>query len=418
LALNIYLAFGVVAFNAQTVLLGPILNELARDFDVTLDEIASVITNGSVGYAVALILVAPLGDLLPRRSLVIWMSLVVAAATLGRGLSRNLFELQLASLLAGFGAVASMLFFPIIADLAPPERIGSALGIALSGRFIGLLAGRVYSGAIAEYASWPISFYSFSIIMVLYTVSAFFLLPDIHPVRRDLTYFGLLKSMFTLFVECPIIFVLAFVNCNVSAIFSAFWTVSTFLLGNFYGCNPFEIGLLALIGLAGALLAPFMGKLSDRIGPFYSMLLGNMITTLAILLLLFAGQVHIAFVVVGMFLLDVGIPLTGVGSQTLAFDVDKTARNRISSLLLLGSILGFGVGASASSNIFVVWGWQGSMIYAVASCAVGFIAILIPGPHGDFWGISHYRRRHIKDNPEGNAENQNGVRHISGEREE
>ena len=51
----------------------PILNLLAHDFDVSYEESSYVPTMAQAGYAVGLLFLCPLGDLIKRRPFVLWL---------------------------------------------------------------------------------------------------------------------------------------------------------------------------------------------------------------------------------------------------------------------------------------------------------------------------------------------------------
>jgi hypothetical protein len=73
LALNVLFAFASAFTVADLYYTHPILNILAEYFDVSYEESASVPTLAQTGYAIGLFLLCPLGDLLRRRRLVLWL---------------------------------------------------------------------------------------------------------------------------------------------------------------------------------------------------------------------------------------------------------------------------------------------------------------------------------------------------------
>ena len=62
--------------------------------------------------------------------------------------------LAAASLAIGVLSVAPQVIMPIAADLAPAEERGRVVGTVLSGLLIGILMGRVVSGAVGERFGW------------------------------------------------------------------------------------------------------------------------------------------------------------------------------------------------------------------------------------------------------------------------
>lgn len=71
MALNILFAFAAGFTVANLYYTHPILNILARDFDVNYENVAQIPTVMQAGYAAGLLFLCPLGDLLPRRPFVV-----------------------------------------------------------------------------------------------------------------------------------------------------------------------------------------------------------------------------------------------------------------------------------------------------------------------------------------------------------
>jgi len=80
LSLNILFGFAGAFTVANLYYNHPILNILARDFNVTYEDSSLVPTLAQAGYATGLLLLCPLGDLLPRRPFT--LALVFFTATL------------------------------------------------------------------------------------------------------------------------------------------------------------------------------------------------------------------------------------------------------------------------------------------------------------------------------------------------
>ena len=80
MAMNVLFAFAAGFTVANLYYSHPILNILARDFDVPYEKVAQIPTVMQAGYAAGLLFLCPLGDLLPRRPFVV--GLVGVTATL------------------------------------------------------------------------------------------------------------------------------------------------------------------------------------------------------------------------------------------------------------------------------------------------------------------------------------------------
>ena len=116
--------------------------------------------------------------------------------------------------------------------------------------------------------------------------------------------------------------------------------------------------------------------MADRRGPRWVVTTG--IATLAcsyVLLwvgersgLSFAG--HIAVLLVGVILLDLGAQLTQVGNQTRIFGLVPSARSRLNTVYMTVYFAGAAVGSALSTIVWVRWKWDG-----VCAVALGLIAL-------------------------------------------
>lgn len=102
-----------------------------------------------------------------------------------------------------------------------------------------------------------------------------------------------------------------------SAIFTSFWVTLTFLLSEDpYNYNTLIIGLFGLVGMTGVCTAPFVGKSIDRIVPWCGVVLGNLLLTVSNLLLLGGAQTSIGFIIVAIFIMDIGQQFQQVESDS------------------------------------------------------------------------------------------------------
>lgn len=67
----------------------PILDVLAKDFNVTQERASIIPTCAQGGYAAGLLFICPLGDLIKRRGMVLWLMLFTSMMTLGLCLTKS-----------------------------------------------------------------------------------------------------------------------------------------------------------------------------------------------------------------------------------------------------------------------------------------------------------------------------------------
>lgn len=207
---------------------------------MSYSQVSTIPTLVQAGYATGLLLISPLGDLLPRRPLVLFTVTLSTALTIPLALTSNLRAFQALSYLVGISTVTPQILIPLAADLASVERRASAISIVLSGLLFGILLARVLSGIIAEFSSWRVVYYFSLGVQSLVLIGAYLLLPD-YPSKNKgwkergekapLTYGTIMGSMAKFAVTEPVLVQCTLVNLASAACFANFWVTLTFLLG-------------------------------------------------------------------------------------------------------------------------------------------------------------------------------------------
>src|SRR5882762_7391330 len=175
------------------------------------------------GYAVGIVLISPLGDLVKRRQLI--LLLVASSGTLAVGLSvtKSLHAFEALSFLLGVVSIVPQILLPLAADLAPPEHRASAISIVLSGFLFGILLARVLAGIVANFTTWRVVYYISVGGQYFVLVGAYLVLPDYPAKNQGLTYLNILTSMVKYAVTEPVVIQASIVFIASSACFSNFW---------------------------------------------------------------------------------------------------------------------------------------------------------------------------------------------------
>jgi MFS family permease len=158
-----------------------------------------------------------------RRQLILGLSIISIALTLGLAFAQNFVTFQVVSFFLGIVTCVPQIFMPLTGDLAPPERRGTALSITTSGLLLGVLYARVVAGLIANFVSWRVVYYVAIGLMSGVLVLLYFTLPDYPTKNKGLTYFNILLTM-AKFAATELILVQAALVSFVSmACFTNFW---------------------------------------------------------------------------------------------------------------------------------------------------------------------------------------------------
>ncbi|GAA4318800.1 MFS transporter [Compostibacter hankyongensis] len=333
----------------------PLLGALSRAFHVT-EEKASVINICSqAGYGLGLLLLVPLGDKVERRTLIVWMHLAAAVFLAAAAMATNVFWMDVASLAVGMASTACQVFIPLAAHLARDEERGNVIGVMMGGLLTGVLLSRTLSGVVADYFGWSVLYFIAAGLMLIMAVLMWYALPREAPAFKG-SYAALMRSLAGLFRTQPVVRESALIGGALFGAISAFWaTLAFFLEAPPYRYSLSVIGLFGVIGTGGALVSPYIGRITDRSGPFKPMRIGVVLMLLGYAVL-FAGTLSVWVVVAGVVLLDVGLQAAHVPNHARNYSLLPEARTRLNTIYMSSFFLGGTLGSSLGS---VAWNWKG-----------------------------------------------------------
>jgi predicted MFS family arabinose efflux permease len=351
----------------------PLLDTLGRSFGLAGGSAGLIVTVTQLGYAVGLVLVVPLGDLVDRRRLISGVSVLTSLALLGAALAPSFGLFQVASAAIGLTAVVAQVLVPLAAHLAADADRGRVLGRVMTGLLLGVLLARVAAGFVADALGWRALFGIAAGLMLAQAVALWLLLPPGRGEAR-LAYPALLRSVGRLVREEPLLRRRALYGMSVFGAFSVLWTGLPFLLARPpYGYGDTVIGLFGLLGVAGALTASFAGHLHDRgrsrigTGVFLSVVVGAFA--------LMGLVPHLLSVLVaGVVLLDLGTQGTHVLNQSIIYALRPEARSRLTTVYMTAFFLGGALGSAAAALALSRFGWAG---VAVAGAAFGVVGLSV-----------------------------------------
>lgn len=337
-------------------------------------------TAAQVGYALGLLLLLPLGDLLERRRLIVSLSVATALALVWLGASPNGASLLPAAFFVGTLSILAQILVPFSASLASDNERGQVVGMVMSGLLIGILLARTVAGLIAQAGTWRVVYFAASGAMLLQAFVLYRRLP-IWQDHNDLGYARLLRSVAELVREEPILRLRSVFGLLSFGSFSVLWTSMAFLLSHHYHYSSAVIGLFGLAGAAGALAATVAGRLSDRRRSRFST---GVATSLLVVswLAMWGGASHIALLVVGIIVLDVGAQGVHITNQGEIYRLRPEARSRLNSAYMVTYFVGGAVGSASSAAIYGSLGWDGVClvggIFAVLGSALWVATLFEP----------------------------------------
>jgi predicted MFS family arabinose efflux permease len=326
-----------------------------------------------VGYAFGLFLFIPLGDAVERRGLILALVLASAAALAGAALAPGAAWLALASLAVGVFSVVPHVAVPLAAHLAAPGERGRVIGLIMSGVLAGILLARTAAGLVGGALGWRAVYGLAASGMVVLALSLARLLPHAPP-ERSVRYPELLASLWTLVRREPELRQASLIGAMGFGAFSVFWTTLAFFLETPpYHWGAEGAGLFGLIGLAGALAAPVVGRVADRRGARFATGVALAVALASFALLALAGT-HLAGLIAGVVLLDVGVQSAHVSNLARVHALDPGARSRRNTVYMVSYFAGGALGTWLGVRAWVHLGWPGVCATGAAFVAAGLLA--------------------------------------------
>lgn len=323
------------------------------------------------GYAVGLLLLVPLGDLVERRRLIAVQFVVLAAALAFAALAPSTLALIAASLILGVAATVAQQIVPFAATLADDRTRGAAVGTVVSGILGGILLSRTIAGFVGSHFGWREMFWLGAPLALGAAALVRLILPRHHP-TQTIGYAAALRSLVHLLVEEPALRLAAATQAMLFASFIAFWTVlSLHLQEPAFGLGPEIAGLFGIIGASGILAAPLAGRVADKRGPHLVIAIAAAISLSS--WIAFAGWNTVAGLTVGVVLLDVGVNAALVSNQHLIFALRPEARSRLNTVFMTAMFIGGSFGSLGASWAYAHLSWLGVCGYGAALGTAGLL---------------------------------------------
>ncbi len=349
------LVFSLVAAAFTTVYITqPVLPILQLEFGVSPSMASLSVSAVILGIALANLPFGMLADRLAVRGLILAGGTVVAACGLFCATTEKLSFLVAARFLQGlFIPSLTTCLAAYLSGALPLERLNVVMGSYVSATVVGGLSGRLLGGWLHPPLHWRYAFVTSSLFLVAATLAAFLWLPREErpkwPSGETEGFLALLSRQ-----ELRRIFLVPFGGFFVFQ--SVFNYLPFYLSGPPFNASTQVITMMYLSYLIGVVMGPTAGKLSNRIGNGWTMILGSLIFALAIALTLIKSMVTVilalALVCAGHFAIHTSA--SGALNRKLSY-----SRGRANSLYVLAYYLGGVGGITLGGYAYGHAGWQG-----------------------------------------------------------
>jgi predicted MFS family arabinose efflux permease len=356
----------------------PLLPAIAAAFGVSDGAVTVLVTIPQIAYAIGLVLIVPLGDLLDRRRLIPVLLGFAGLALAAAAAAPSLAVLTVALAVGALASVVVQVLLPFAALLARPAERGHVVGLVMTGTLAGALLARTLSGLLAALGGWRLPFAfaaALSLAMALVLLRAL-------PARRppaSVRYHRLLASVGRLIRdEAALRQRMVYGACGFAG-FTLIWTTLPFALSAApWHLGSGAIGLFGLAGIAGALGARGIGRRHDR-GQ------GRAATGAMLLAILFAwpvlllGDHWLPAMALGLILIDLGVQGQNVLSQGVIYALDSDSASRVTTAYVTSNFAAGALGSAVGARAWSLGGWTAVCLAGAILAAIALTAWWLAG---------------------------------------
>jgi predicted MFS family arabinose efflux permease len=370
LALFSLLACGIAASRYSA---HPILVDISRDLHSRPRHISSMVSLNQLGTVFGLILIVPLADGRNQRKLVALLLLCASAAICGIAAAPSVTVLLVMSFCGGIALSVHHILTSWAVGIAPANQSGRVIGWMHSGTVAGTLTGIVFAGATTLALSWRAVFWSFGAVLFLSIPILGWLNPPTKAIQRE-SWLTLVKSTAGLLRD-PALRNASLLGGLMFCAYHIVWLSLVFMLRMPpYHYTSLETGFFAIIGLTGVIVSPLAGRWMDRFSGTVTLAWSLSTIAAATVVLLFAAN-SIAFVIVGLILLDIGVRSAQVSAQARIYKINRIDYARATTVYMIVYLLGGSIGSYISSVVWQAYGWRPVCFAALAALVLAMIVL-------------------------------------------
>lgn len=334
----------------------PLLDMICREMGIKQVEANLITVVTQVGYALGLLFVVPLADMVSVRRIVVVCMSVAAISAVTIGLAENVWILWGASLMLGITSIMPQLFIPMAALYSRKENKSQNMGYVASGLVTGIVSARAVSGYIGEWLGWRAMFFIVAGLMLTGLVLTLRMMPQVTLTFQG-TYRQLMQTVGHIFVSQPRIRLYSLRPAMSFASMMSIWSCMAFHLAGapFYAGSD-AVGMLALCGVVGAIAASGVGKLVPRVGILRMSVVGGCLQLAAWATAWLMGYSY-AGLIIAIILADIGAQCLQISNQSGSLQQLPQATNRVNTIFMTIFFIGGSLGTFFSGLGWSIGGW-------------------------------------------------------------
>lgn len=350
----------------------PILPLLSNEFHIS-PAIASLSLSVSTGaLAVSMIIFASISEVYGRKKMMVISLLLSSVFVMLTAFSPNYGTLLVLRtiqgiVLAGLPAIA----MAYINEEFHPASLGLVMGLYISGNSIGGMSGRIISGMLSDFFSWRVAMFGIGLISLVLSVVFFKGLPPSKNFKPQAFRIHHLMKTLVHHLKDPALFML---YCTGFILMGSFVTMYNYigykLIEPPYYLSPSSIGWLFIVYIVGTFSSTWMGKLSDKIGVFKTLIISIVIMFLGAILTMISPLI---WILIGLAIFTYGffaahsVASSWVGKRT------SQEKAQSSSLYLFFYYFGSSIGGFVGGYCWIHFGWIGVITMISSFMIIGIL---------------------------------------------
>ena len=339
----------------------PLLDLICRETGISEVQANLITVITQIGYALGLLFVVPLADMVPVRRIVVLAMSVAAVSAICIGFADNAWMLWGASLTLGISSIMPQLFIPMATLYSRPENKTRNMGYVASGLVTGIVSARAVSGYIGEWLGWRAMFFIVAALMLAGLLITLKMMPQVTLTFRG-TYRQLMQTVGSIFVSHPRIRLYSLRPAMSFGSMMSIWSCMAFhLAGSPFHAGSDMVGMLALCGGVGAIAASGVGKLVPRTGILRMSVIGGCLQLTAWIIAWKFGNSY-AGLIAAIILADIGAQCLQIANQSGSLQQLPQATNRVNTIFMTTFFIGGSLGTFCSGLGWSMAGWTGVCI--------------------------------------------------------
>ena len=345
----------------------PLVHSIQQYFNVPESQVALTVTFAQLSYALGLLLIVPMGDIVNKTKFIPLLMFFAAVGLLLCAFAVNLPMLWLGTIITGLFSVAAQVLIPLATMAVKPEKTGEVVGFLMSGLLVGLLLSTSLAGLLSNLFNWKLIYMVSAVFMLILAWMLKSRLPGV-PLMK-MSYFSIFKSMLSLLQsERRLMFRSLIGGFAFAAMSILFSTIAMLLTSEPFKLPDVMVGVSTLIGVFGALSTTKIGKIADR--GYTHILTWIGVTVLAISwgFLYYGGQFLISYIL-GYGIISFGLAIVHSSNQNIIFRLHAEAKSRINAIYMTTYFIGGACGSALGVYAWHHGGWSMTCITGLSLVA-------------------------------------------------